>query len=56
MKIDTVIRHVTKPDANLFLELGFPPEEAERLYLASEKQIIETEQLKERLISEVARR
>ena len=23
MKIDTEIRHVTKPGANLFLELGF---------------------------------
>ncbi len=26
MKIDTEIRHVTKPGANLFLELGFPAE------------------------------
>lgn len=58
LKIDTVTRHATKPDANpnRFLELGFPPEETERLYLASEKQIIETKQLKERFISEVARR
>jgi len=24
MKIDTEIRHVTKPGANLFLDLGFP--------------------------------
>lgn len=55
LKIDTVIRHATKPDANRFLELGFPREETERLYLASEKQIIETKQLKERFISEVAR-
>ena len=31
MKIDTDIRHVTKPGANLFLELGFMPEEAGRL-------------------------
>ena len=28
MKIDTEIRHVTKPGANLFLELGFTPDEA----------------------------
>lgn len=41
MKIDTEIRHVTKPGANLFLELGLPPEEAERLNLASKKQIKE---------------
>ena len=27
MKIDTEIRHVTKPGANLFLELGFTPDE-----------------------------
>ncbi|HBO2483052.1 TPA: hypothetical protein VDV13_001615 [Pseudomonas aeruginosa] len=47
MKIDTNIRHVTKPGANLFLELGFPPKEAERLHLASQKQINDTKQLKE---------
>lgn len=41
MKIDTTIRHVTKPGANLFLALGFPPEEAERLHLASKQQIKE---------------
>ena len=29
MKIDTEIRHVTHPGANLFLELGFDLEEAE---------------------------
>jgi hypothetical protein len=31
MKIDTEIRHVTKPGANIFLDLGFAPEEAKRL-------------------------
>ena len=39
MKIDTEIRHVTKPGANLFLELGFTPTEAKRLQAASRKQI-----------------
>jgi len=39
MKTDTVIRHVTKPGANLFLELGFPPTEAKRLQAASKTQI-----------------
>lgn len=34
MKIDTEIRHVTKPGANLFLELGFAPAEAKRLQAA----------------------
>jgi predicted XRE-type DNA-binding protein len=53
MKIDTEIRHVTKPGANLFLELGFPPEEAERLYLASKKQINDTKRLKEQLMGEL---
>ena len=53
MKIDSEIRHVTKPGANLFLELGFPPEEAERLYLASKKQINDTKRLKEQLMGEL---
>ena len=43
MKIDTEIRHVTKPGANLFLELGFSPAEAKRLHAASRKQINDTQ-------------
>ena len=54
MKIDTEVRHVTKGDANLFLELGFSPEEAERLQAASRKQINDTQLLKEQLMSELA--
>lgn len=54
MKTDTDIRHVTKPGANLFLELGFPPEEARRLQVASKKQINDTRQLKEQLMGELA--
>ena len=54
MKIDTEIRHVTKPGANLFLELGFSPEEAKRLHLASQQQINDTKQLKEQLMAELA--
>lgn len=54
MKIDTDIRHVTKSGANLFLELGFPPEEAERLHRASKKQINDTKQLKEQLMGELS--
>lgn len=54
MKIDTEIRHVTKPGANLFLELGFPPAEAQRLQRASQQQINDTKQLKEQLMSELA--
>ncbi len=54
MKIDTEIRHVTKPGANLFLELGFPAKEAKRLHAASQKQINETRLLKEQLMTELA--
>ena len=54
MKINTEIRHVTKPGTNLFLELGFPQEEAQRLHLASQQQINDTKQLKEQLMAELA--
>lgn len=54
MTIDTEIRHVTKPGANLFLELGFSAEEAKRLQTASRQQINDTQQLKEQLMSELA--
>jgi predicted XRE-type DNA-binding protein len=54
MKIDTEIRHVTKPGANLFLELGFSPAEAKRLQAASRKQINDTRRLKEQLMTELA--
>lgn len=54
MTIDTEIRHVTKPGANLFLELGFSAEEAKRLQTASNKQVNDTRQLKEQLMSELA--
>lgn len=53
MKTDTEIRHVTKPGSNLFLELGFPADEAERLQAASCKQINDTRLLKEQLMSEL---
>ncbi|MEQ4616679.1 MAG: XRE family transcriptional regulator [Corticimicrobacter sp.] len=54
MKIDTEIRHVTKSTANLFLELGFAPDEAERLLMASKKQIDDTKRIKEDLMNELA--
>jgi predicted XRE-type DNA-binding protein len=54
MKIDTAIRHVTKPRANLFRELGFPRAEAERLHAASRRQINDTKLLKEQLMDELA--
>ena len=54
MTIDTEIRHVTKPGANLFLELGFAPAEAKRLQAASHKQINDTRLLKQQLMKELA--
>lgn len=50
MKVDTEIRHVTKPGANLFLELGFAPDEATRLQAASRKYINDTRLLKRQLM------
>ena len=54
MKIDTEIRHVTKPGANLFLELGFTPDEAKRLQAASRRQINDTRALKQQLMEELS--
>jgi predicted XRE-type DNA-binding protein len=54
MKIDTEIHHVTKPGANLFLELGFTPEEARRLQTASGRQINDTRLLKQQLMEELS--
>ena len=54
MKIDTEIRHVTKPGANLYLELGFTPDEAKRLQAASRKQINDTRRLKQQLMEELS--
>ena len=54
MKIDTEVRHITKPGANLFLELGFPPAEAKRLQAASRRQINDTLLLKQQLMEELS--
>jgi predicted XRE-type DNA-binding protein len=54
MTVDTQIRHVTKPGANLFLELGFSAGEAKRLHAASQKQINDTRLLKEQLMTELS--
>lgn len=39
MSIDTEIRHVTPAGTNIFLELGFSPEEAEQLNIQSQHDI-----------------
>lgn len=54
MTIDTEIRHVTRPGANLFLELGFPAAEARHLHAASRKQINDTRLLKQQLMIELS--
>ncbi len=55
MMIDTKIRHVTKPDANLFRELGFPQGEADRLQAELQQQINDTKALKEQLMGELSK-
>lgn len=47
MKIDTKIRHVTKPGPNLFLELGLSTAAAKRLQATSRKRINYTLALKQ---------
>jgi len=54
MKIDTEIRHVTRREANLFLELGFEPDEAKRLQTASRRQINDTRLLKQQLMGDLS--
>jgi predicted XRE-type DNA-binding protein len=54
MKIDTDIRHVTKPGAHLFLELGFTREDAKRLQAASRQQVNDTRLLKQQLVEELS--
>lgn len=55
MTIDTQIRHVTKSGANLFRELGFAPDEAERFQAESKQQINNTRVLKEQLMVELSK-
>ena len=53
MKIDTEIRHLTNPSANLFLELGFSADEAQHLHAASLGEIDDMHLLKSQLMSEL---
>jgi predicted XRE-type DNA-binding protein len=55
MTTDTSVRHVTKPGANLFRELGFSPAEAKRLHARSKRQIDDTKALKEQLMLELSK-
>ena len=55
MTIETEINHVTRPGANLFLELGFQPDEAARLHRESKQRISDTRVLKEQLMEELTK-
>jgi predicted XRE-type DNA-binding protein len=55
MAIDTQIHRVTKSGVNLFRELGFAPDEAERFQAESKQQINNTRVLKEQLMVELSK-
>ncbi|CCD41042.1 transcriptional regulator, XRE family [Candidatus Paraburkholderia kirkii UZHbot1] len=48
------MRHVTKPEANLFAELGFNAEEARQYQAGSQALIGQTLELKQQLMDELA--
>jgi predicted XRE-type DNA-binding protein len=54
MIIDTTIRHITPPDANLFAELGFSPDEAAQFQAEVQQQINHTRALKVQLMGELS--
>ena len=54
MDIDTKIRHITPPGANLFAELGFAPDEAEQFNAELRQQVDHAKQLKLQLMKELA--
>jgi predicted XRE-type DNA-binding protein len=53
--INTKIQHVTRPGTNIFLELGFNPDEAASLHAESQQRINDTKILKEQLMEELSR-
>ncbi|MBC3917076.1 hypothetical protein H8L32_06280 [Undibacterium sp. CY18W] len=52
-KVDAKIRHITKSDANVFAELGFPPNEAKRYLAESRAQIQHTRCAQDSVTGEV---
>lgn len=54
MKIDTKSHHRTKARGNVFLDLGFSPQEAKRLLAQADAQIDESIRLKRQLMDEIA--
>lgn len=55
MTIDTTIRHITQPDANLFAELGFSPDDAAQFQAEAQQQINNTRALKAQLMGELSK-
>ncbi len=55
MTIDTTIRHITQPDANLFAELGFSPDDAAQFQAEAQQQINHTRALKAQLMGELSK-
>lgn len=53
MTVDTKVRHVTKPGANIFRELGFDAAEAKALKGELTQQINDSQALKEQLMDEL---
>jgi len=54
MTIDTEVRHITKPGANLFLELGFDATEAALFHTELQQRISDTKALKVQLMDELS--
>ena len=52
-KIDIASRHITPADGNVFADLGFSEEEAQRLHADSQAKIAQTIALKEQLMTEI---
>lgn len=52
-KVDKTIGHVTEAGANLFEELGFPPDEAKRLQAQSRREIEAVRDLMEQMMVEL---
>ena len=54
MNSESIITHVTPVNGNIFADLGFEPEEAERLLAQTDKIISEKRAIKESLMTEIA--
>lgn len=53
MKSDHIVEHITPAGGNVFLDIGFEPEEAARLKADSDRQIAQSDLLKEQLRGEL---